>query len=430
LLTTLADKSLVVVETRDHTTRYRLLETVRQYAREKLIAPAQTQDRHCDYFVDWIEQAAPHLRRADALEWRDRIEWEYDNLRAAFEYAIDRDAPIALRIAWGLHLFWKRYGFVSEGRAWLERLLPQLEARAPIAPRARAWNLAGYLAYIQMDIPNAIRMSEQALALAQSAEEEWEIGFALQRLGWASGFVRRPNAPRRSVVDCHTQSLEIFQRLGDEEMITESMFGLAHALGTHNELERGVALFQQAIARQRAAGNHEGESETLAWLSLSYTLAKDYDSAEPYAQQALALARTLRTKNALGTALIVLGRCVLRKDEPRRAMPYSVEAVRLFNEKGDVSTTVMVLEEVALCVGLLGKPAPAARIFGAIQFQWETKRATSLLRIGIYDRQWGEIRARLGDAAFDQARAEGRVLSLDQIVDLALETARKMEIER
>ena len=68
LLTTLADKSLVVVETRDHATRYRLLETVRQYAREKLIAPAQTQDRHCDYFVDWIEQAAPHLRRADALE--------------------------------------------------------------------------------------------------------------------------------------------------------------------------------------------------------------------------------------------------------------------------------------------------------------------------------------------------------------------------
>ena len=189
-------------------------------------------------------------------------------------------------------------------------------------------------------------------------------------------------------------------------------------------------MFQQAIARQRAAGNHEGEYETLAWLSLSYTLAKDYDSAEQYAQQALALARTLRTKNALGTALIVLGRCVLRKDEPRRAMPYSVEAVRLFNEKGDVSTTVMVLEEVALCVGLLGKPAPAARIFGAIQFQWETKRATSLLRIGIYDRQWGEIRARLGDAAFDQARAEGRVLSLDQIVDLALETARKMEIER
>jgi tetratricopeptide (TPR) repeat protein len=277
-----------------------LLETVRQYAREKLIAPAQTQDRHCDYFVDWIEQAAPHLRRADALEWRDRIEAEYANLRAAFEFVIDRDVPTALRIAWGLHLFWMRYGFLSEGRAWLERLLPLIDAHAPMALRARAWNLAGYLAYLQMDIPNAIRMSEQALALAQSAEEEWEVGFAFQRLGWAYGFVRRPNAPRRSVVDCHTQSLEIFQRLGDEEMITESMFGLGHTLSTGKDFERGVALLQKAIARQRAAGNREGESVALAWLSLSYTLAKDYAAAEPYAHQALALARTLRSKNALG----------------------------------------------------------------------------------------------------------------------------------
>ena len=343
------------------------------------------------------------MRRADALEWRDQIEWEYDNLRAAFEFVIARDSHIALRIAWGLHLFWMRYGFLSEGRAWLERLLPQIEACAPIALRARAWNLAGYLAYLQFDIPNAIRMSEQALALAQSAEEEWEIGYAFQRLGWAYGFVRSPNKPR-SVVDCHIKSLEIFQRLGDQEMITESLFGLGHTLGNGGELERGAAVFQQAITRQRAAGNHDGESNALAWLSLSYTLAKDYAAAEPYAQQALALARPLRSKNALGTALIFLERCVLRKDEPRRAMPYAAEALRLFHERGDVSTTVMILEEVALCVGLLGKPEPAARILGAIQYQWETKRASSLLRPGIYDRQWGEIRARLGDAAFEKAR--------------------------
>ncbi len=430
LLTTLADKSLVVVEHQDARTRYRLLETVRQYAREKFAdadARTQTQVLHCNYFVEWIEHAAPHLRRADALEWRDRIEREHDNLRAAFEFVIERDAARALRIAWGLHLFWMRYGFLSEGRAWLERLLPQIDAHAPLALRARARNLAGYLAYLQMDIPHAIRMSEQALTFAQAAEEEWEIAFAFQRLGWTYGFVRTPNKPR-SVEDCHMQSLEIFQRLGDEDMITESMFGLGHTLSTGKDFERGVALLKTAIERQRAAGNRESQAAALGWLSLSYTLANDLTSAEPYAQDALALARTLRSKNSLGIALIFLGRCVLRKDEPRRALPYAVEAVQLYHEKGDVSTTVMILEELALCVGLLGKADAAARILGAIQFQWETKRASPLLRIGIYDRQWGAIRAQIGDAAFDQARAEGRVLSLDETVELALTAASKLEI--
>ncbi len=276
-LTLLIDKSLVVVEQIENQTRYRLLETVRQYTREKLIESGeaeQAQHRHCDYFVDWIEQASTRLRRADALEWGERIGWEYDNLRAAFEFAIERDASIALRIAWGLHMYWQRYGFTSEGRAKLERLVPKVDALESIALRARAWNLAGWLAYLQMDIPNAVRMSERALELAQSAEAEWDIGFAFQRLGWAYGFVRTPNKPR-SVVDCHTQGLEIFQRLGDEEMITESMFGLGHKLGNSGELERGAYWFQQAIDRHRKAGNREGEAVALAWLSLSYTLAKE-----------------------------------------------------------------------------------------------------------------------------------------------------------
>ena len=432
LLTSLVDKSLVVVEYKDTETRYRLLETVRQYAREKLIesgAAEQAQTRHRAYFVEWIEQAYPHLERADALEWKERIEWDYDNLRAAFEHAIESDPRIALRIAWGLRLFWPWRGLVPEGRAWLARLLPVTEAWEQAAPRARVLNLAGYLATMHFDPLSAIRFCEEALTVAQAAGDTWEIGFAFERLGWAYGFLPMVVPGGRNASDCCAASLKTFQDLGDENMTAWSMsyLGLFLAKKDHeNDLARGVPLMQQAMDKQRALGNQIGVAVTAINLGMDLTYARDVHAAEPYAIESIRICRELQHILHLSTAATIQACAVLWKGELRRAMACALEALHLYREAGNVSATVMILEKVALCVGLLGKPEPAARLLGALEFHWETQRAWPMTIKGTYDEEWSAIRAQLGDAAFETARSAGRALSLDQVVGYALENVKNV----
>ena len=432
LLTALVDKSLVVVEQKGKATRYRLLGTVQQYAHEKLIESGEAepaQIRHRDYFVEWIEQAYPHLERADALEWKDRIECDYDNLRAAFEHAIDNNPRIALRIAWGLRLFWPWRGLVSEGRVWLERLVPKTEAWGQTATRARALNLAGFLATMHFDLPNAIRFCEEALTVAQAVKDTWEIGFAFERLGWTYGFLQLIMPGGRNASDCCAASLKAFQDLGDENMMAWSMssLGLFLAKKDHeNDLARGVPLMQQAMDKHRALGNQVGVAVTATNLGMDLTYAHDVHTAEPYAVESVKTCRELQHIQYLSTAVTVQSCAVLWKGEIRRAMACAEEALHLFRQAGNVSATVMMLEKIALCVGLLSKPEPAARILGAIEFQWETQRAWPMTIKGTYDEEWATIRAQLGDAAFQAARSAGRALSLDQVVEYAFENVKNV----
>lgn len=217
LLTLLIDKSLVVLEHKDKEIRYRLLETVRQYAREKLIDAGkaeQTQVRHRDYFRAWIERAAPHLRRADAIEWRDRIEWDYANLRAAFEHAIECDAHIALQIAWALRQFWSWRGLAPEGLAWVNRLLPISETWGPTGARARVLTLNAFLLRMQWNIPAALQFVNQALEVARIANEPRDLGFTLHEAGYLHQFPIPPNCAL--AVAYFDESRKIFEMLGDD----------------------------------------------------------------------------------------------------------------------------------------------------------------------------------------------------------------------
>ncbi|MBI5301438.1 MAG: hypothetical protein HY868_04815 [Chloroflexi bacterium] len=434
LLTSLIDKSLVVVEHKDSETRYRLLETVRQYAREKFAQAEsgeaeQAQTRHRDYFVEWIEQAYPHLGRADALEWKARIEWNYADLRAAFEHALETDPRIALRIAWGLRNFFSWRGLVPEGRAWLERLLPKTEAWGQDALHAHALNLAGFLAARHFDPASAIRFCEEGLAIAQSAEDGWKSAFAFEQLGWAYGFLPMAVPGGRNPADCCAASLKIFQDLGDETMAAwvMSFLGFFLAKKDHeNDLARGVLLMQQAMDKHRALGNQIGVAATAIYLGIALTYARDVYRAEPYTLEAITICEELQHVGYHSIAAMIQAAAVFWKGELHRAMACAMRALQLYRQAGNISAIVMTLQMIALCIGPLGKPEPAARILGTLDFHWETQRAYPMTIKGTYDEEWGAIRAQLGDPVFEKARSEGRALSLDQAVEYALENAKNV----
>jgi len=427
LLTLLIDKSLVVVEHKDAEMRYRLLETVRQYAHEKLVASGeaeQTQIRHRNYFVKWIERASPHLQRADAIEWRDRVGWDYDNLRAALEHAAESDAHIALRIAWALRQFWSWRGIIVEGREWLDRLIAKSESWGETAQHAQVYNLAAYLANLVFDIPGGIRLAQQGLTIARAAGDQAEIAYASARLGFANTFNTHGDVPLAR--DCFATSLDIFSNLGDKDMIAWSTAFLGFNTARNGDPSRGVALMQEGIAQFRALGDRTGLTDALQILGIFLPLAGDSARGEPYCVESVEICRELHNKHNLANALMILGRCLLRGGNYRRGFPYSVQAMQLYLKDGSETIAVMTIEEIAICIGMLGKPESAARLYGAVKYQYETQRASPLLQVGIYDKQWAHIRALLGDARFENALAEGRAMSLEQAVDDVLENIKTL----
>jgi predicted ATPase len=139
LLTQLVNRSLVVVDERDDATRYRLLETIRAYAREKLVQASEEHDarmQHLDYYARLVEQAAPHLGGLYREAWYARLEAEHADLGAALEWATRHDVSVALRLIANLWYFWLWNGCWSEGMRWVARVLP---ATAGERTRARLW---------------------------------------------------------------------------------------------------------------------------------------------------------------------------------------------------------------------------------------------------------------------------------------------------
>ena len=148
------DKSLVLATDQDYRTRYRLLETVRQYALEKLEAAGEVESlggRHVRHYLALAEEAEPELRGARHGAWLGRLEIEHDNLRAALRWTLEREeAELALRLGGALGEFWYLSGQVSEGRQWLEQALAQRDGTSEFA-QAKALTWAGSMRWITRD---------------------------------------------------------------------------------------------------------------------------------------------------------------------------------------------------------------------------------------------------------------------------------------
>jgi predicted ATPase/DNA-binding SARP family transcriptional activator len=214
LLTSLIDKSLVVVETRNGATRYRLLETVRQYAREKLNAANEVEimrARHLDFFVKLGVDAELKLKGPAAKEWMDHLETEYDNIRAVFEYAMTDDVAAAVQLAWSLVIFWVRRGYLIEGRNVMLQLLARPELQGANRLRLQALKTIGCLQDNLNDSVAVRAYFEEGLSIAKMLEDESDIAFTLQGMGRALMFLSDYPAARPFI----EASLVLYQKMGD-----------------------------------------------------------------------------------------------------------------------------------------------------------------------------------------------------------------------
>ncbi len=384
LLTQLADKSLVQVEEdAQGFTRYRLLETVRQYSRERLIEAGEGSAlgwSHAHYFLELAERAAPELNRRDQLLWMRRLDEEHDNLRTAYDWLHQeaRDTDMPLRLVGALGWFWVRRGFLSEGWGRTEAALAEREGKPPAA-RLAALHGAVALLYLMGHSETILPLARERLALAQETGDVWHEAFGHFNVGVLVAEAGDVETAWRHVESC----LRLANTSGDRWLV-----GAAHRL-------------QGAI--QRARGDSDGAATSFR----------------------LALA-ALREMGDLWSAAFVLsdwGELALHQREADRAEELYREAIELIRPYEDPRALAWALVGLAGVAVLREIPHRAARLLGAAAALMDSVGGTLIpLHQLRHDQVAAEARTALGEEAYNQAWQDGRTLTQSQALGYALRT--------
>jgi predicted ATPase/DNA-binding SARP family transcriptional activator/Tfp pilus assembly protein PilF len=424
LLGRLVDKSLVVVDGKPelNETRYHLLETIGQYARERLDGSGEMEparQRHLSFFIGFAEQAEQKLKGRQQFEWLDRLEIEHDNWRAAWDCAIESDAESALRLASALLGFWLMRGNPSEGGEWLAQLLERTRLWGQTTRRAHASFVAGRLAYAQADFAAAQLLLEEALSIARVSGDKKEIATILFWLG-RTALRQRDDQTARLFIE---EGFVIDQELQDESVREVAFQRLAELAAHDGEYRKAEEYFMKTLVTYRDRGDRFMAGEVLNALGEVARYEGDYKRAGIFYEEALENLRELgRFPPAI--PLFNLAWVRLHEGDYPNATALFEESLRLYREYGHkLGMVEECLGGFAAILGMTGKPGEAAWLFGAVE---------SLLEgIGIaggveetdqeeYDHYVAAVRAQLDGAAFEKAREEGRAMTLEQAIEFAL----------
>ena len=318
LLTSLVDKSLVVTEEHDGATRYRMLETVRQYALDRLGEAgdeAQWRNRHFTWLLALAEESYLQLIGPQQGEWIDRMANELDNFRAALQWAIDQKLADALRMAPNLARWWIRRASLSEARLWFTRLLDVVPRDGAARDRARALGAVGNIALSQGDYDEAERLFREADALLQAVGHA--RGSAYMQTNIASTLVERGQfaAAQPLLMEC----VKLARALGDDHLVAVNLGSLATAAFKLGDAARAASLVDEALTLARSVGDSFLLCETLSYKGRIESQNGELQSAEARFLESLALARELADPVAMIWALEGFAELALAKHAPRRA---------------------------------------------------------------------------------------------------------------
>jgi predicted ATPase/DNA-binding SARP family transcriptional activator len=374
-LAALTDKSLVQLPGADTEPRQAMLETIREYAGELLDhagAAEEVGHRHAEYFLKLAEQAEPNLRGAPG-PWLDRLELEEDNLRAALDrLEAGSDAQLLQRLAGALWRFWYLRGRLTEGRRRLERALAAGDQATPARVKAL---IGGTVMAVNAGDDDAARArAEEAIAIAGTLGDRWSAAYARFMLG-------NLEPQRLSACALYEESIREFRALGDEHsaLLATRHLAFAHAeLGAPGDAR---ALHEENLARARSTGNTRMEASSLGALA----------------------AHALEDERIEDAVVLLRG------------------SLRLHRELGDVLDTGIDLCRFASALATTGDSLTAARLLASVAAAPDEAGTHRFSVDQLNEETTSRIRAKLSDAAFAKAWAEGSELTLEDAVDLALD---------
>ena len=421
VLTALVDKSLVHVETQGEEARYRLLETVRQYGRDRLLEAGdaiEMRQRHRNWHLSFAEQADTKLRGPEQALWARRLEAEFDNLRAALEWsAQDESSPEpGPRLAWSLMWFWNTCGYVIEGRQWLEKMVSRAIGASP-ALRARVLCGAGALSEKLGEYEHARARLAGSLDLFRRLDDAWGAALALHFLG----HVASAQDNFALVTSMFEESLALFRGTGDKWGCALTLDCWGSAVCRQGDYDLASSLFEQSAALSRERGNRWELYGPVSGLGVVAAARGDYVRATALLEESLAMARETERKAAILTATLRLGRVVFGQGNCERAAALFKESLVLRKERGDKDGIAACLDALAGVAMAQERLEKAARLFGAADVLRDAiHTVVSPAQRAEYDRHMATLRARLDETALAAAWVEGRAMTLEQAIEYAL----------
>ncbi|HLW58290.1 MAG TPA: tetratricopeptide repeat protein [bacterium] len=420
LLTKLADKSLVIADTRGGETRYRLLETIRQYGRDRLMESGESADaqaRHRNWYLEWAERVERKLLGPEQVAWLARLEMEHGNFRAALEWcrAEEEGAEAWLRLAGALREFWHMRGHHSEGREWLENGLA-ISGRVSTSVRAKANYGAGILTRSQ-DIVRGEELLREGFALFREVGDVTGIAYSLHHLAHVAA--ERLNYDR--AVTLFEESLTLFREAGDRWGVGWSL----HCLGMET-LNRGyVARAKGLLGESLSIVQEVGNTYTLAYLYHNLGIVAerqgDYKRAAELLEKALTITRLVGDKGHTPGVQCSMAKVLLCQGDQERAGALYRESLILRREIGDRPRFAESLEGLAGLAGAQGHHERAARILGAAE---ALREATGYQRFPLWqtdhDERVASVRDALEESVVATCWAEGRAMTVEQLVEYAL----------
>jgi non-specific serine/threonine protein kinase len=384
LLSRLLDKSLVAFdESPGVQRRYRLLETIRQYGRDRLLRSGEAStvsDRHFAYFLGLARRAGPELIRADQVKWLERLEHDHDNFRIAIDWGTTEPSrrAAALELAQCVAWFWIKRGYFREGRQRLERIL----AASPDVPRrleVRALMSLAHLASFEGDLEMTRAATAKSLATARACGDDLTESFALGYDAITESDAGNFNAS----AELAAAAREIAARCTDpaaSQPLSLALRMVGYGAMQRSDLPEAARLFPEAIAEERKAGDVWALGILLSDLAALRVLEQRHEEAASLAREALAFCRALADRRGMGWCL----------------------------------QTIAMLEAAA------DRPREAAMIYGAAEALFESVGATCQTTVTrVQDRYLSRARQAIGEIVFGDAAATGRALPVEDVLDMA-----------
>ena len=322
--------------------RFMLLETIQEYAKEKLEESGEADELrkvHAVYFAELAERAEPELRGPRQGEWLDRLESEQDNFVAALGWAYRNDPDVGLRLVAALNVHWNRRGYLIEGREWASRIIARARERwarspdtggspasisrmvpgsadsgpgGPVhASMARALYTLGIIAFRQANYPWARDLLNESIEIYRELQARGEGGDStglvesLNVLGIVVSRLEDMQARRR----LHEQALELARQIGDIWSIARSLYQLGHVARLTGDYKTGRALFEETLALFRECGDKFNIGLALIGIGQMAERQADYHSARSLFEESLSVFEELGDKWGISGALYCLG-CV------------------------------------------------------------------------------------------------------------------------
>jgi predicted ATPase/class 3 adenylate cyclase len=430
LLEQLVNKSLVATEEHGNEMRYYLLETIRQYAREKLLDSGvdeakQARIRHLDFFVRLAKASIPRLTGSEMIECLDELELEQDNLRAAVDWAIENDPISALRFAELLPTFWGRRLSATEGYTWVRTALARAEASvhqegeaAQPYLEARAMALLGEAAMaFQLGDNGSARTAVVASeALSRQLNDLATLAYALALGSTICGFMG---------------DIPTARAWSHEAIALSRRHGFAYTLATVTGVKAFLAVMtgqpvppdtgEEVLRAARASGNPWALGMAFTNVGRMEMMAGRWAEAGLLLEESERLFQKIRDKAMANSSHSEIGHLYHRQGRHAEAAAVYRETIRTYQELNQQSAVAHQLESFGCIAVAQSQPERAARLFGAAEaLRQRIQSDMTPLERREYEEITTRLRKEMEPEALAKAWTEGRDLTMEQAIQLAL----------